>query len=77
MHTVTIPASVEVLSEGAFMECHNLKEVYFQGPAPLIGTGKFNDFVTPEQDVKIYYDPSMPGWDDTPLREIYTLVPIK
>ena len=77
LHTVTIPASVEVLSEGAFMECHNLKEVYFQGPAPLIGTGKFNDFVTPEQDVKIYYDPSMPGWDDTPLREIYTLVPIK
>lgn len=76
LRTVTIPASVEVLSEGAFMECRNLKEVYFEGQAPLIGTGKFNDFVSPVQDVKIYYDPSMPGWDDTPLRGIYTLIPM-
>ncbi len=76
LRTVTIPASVEVLSSGAFMECRNLKEVYFEGAAPLIGTGKFNEFVSPVQDVKIYYDPSMPGWDGTPLRDIYTLIPI-
>ena len=76
MQTVTIPASVEVISEGAFMECPNLKEVYFQGPAPQIGKGKFHHFVTIVQDVKIYYDPAMPGWDTTPLRDIYTLIPL-
>jgi hypothetical protein len=54
----------------------NLKEIYFAGAAPQIGTGKFLDFVTPEQDVKIYYNPSMPGWDTTPLRDIYTLIPL-
>lgn len=76
MQSIVIPASVEVISEGAFMECPNLKEVYFQGPAPQIGTGKFNNFVTIVQDVKIYYDPAMPGWDTTPLRDIYTLIPL-
>ena len=76
MQKLRIPASVEHISEGAFMDCMNLKEIYFSGAAPQIGTGKFLDFVTPEQDVKIYYDPSMPGWDTTPLRNIYTLIPL-
>lgn len=76
LRTVTIPASVEVLSSGTFLEFRNLKEVYFEGPAPQMSNEKFYDFVSPEQDVKIYYDPSMPGWDDTPLRDIYTLIPV-
>ena len=76
METITIPASVEFITEAAFVDCMKLKENYFEGAAPQIGTGKFINFVTPEQDVKIYYDPAMPGWDTTPLREIYSLVPL-
>ena len=76
MQTLRIPASVEHISSGAFMDCIYLKEIYFEGAAPQIGDGKFNDFVTPEQEVKLYYNPSMPGWDTTPLREIYTLIPL-
>ena len=76
MQTLRIPASVELISSGAFMDCKELKEIYFEGAAPKIGDEKFNNFVTPEQDLKIYYNPSMPGWDTTPLREIYTLIPL-
>lgn len=76
LRAVTIPASVEILSSGAFMECRNLKAVYFEGPAPKMSNEKFYGFVSPEQDVKIYYDPAMPGWDTTPLQEIYTLIPV-
>lgn len=76
LRTVTIPASVEVLSSGTFVEFRNLKEVYFEGPAPKMSNERFYDFVSPEQDVKIYYDPSMPGWNDTPLRDIYILIPV-
>ena len=77
MESVRIPASVEYIASGAFFECDNLKEIYFDGAAPIIGSGQLSyDFVTPEQNVKIYYNPSMPGWDTTPLREIYTLIPL-
>ena len=76
IQSLKIPASVEHISSSAFMDCMDLKEIYFEGAAPQIGSGEFLDFVTPIEDVTIYYDPSMPGWDTTPLREIYTLVPI-
>ena len=76
IQSVRIPASVEVISEAAFMDCNNLKEIYFDGPAPQIGSDKFLDFVSPTQDVTIYYNPSMSGWDTTPLKDIYTLIPL-
>ncbi len=77
LETVRIPASVEYISSAAFSDCIKLKEIYFDGPAPQIGQGNLYTFVTPKENVKIYYDPSMPGWDTTPLRDIYTLVPIE
>lgn len=76
IQSVRIPASIEQISESAFMDCANLKEIYFDGSAPQIGTNTFYNFVTPEQDVTIYYNPSMPGWNTTPLKEIYTLIPL-
>jgi len=76
IQSVKIPASVEQFSESAFMDCKNLKEIYFDGSAPQIGNNTFFDFVTPTQDVTIYYNPSMSGWDTTPLKDIYTLIPL-
>ena len=76
VETLKIPASVEYIASSAFMDYLNLKKVYFDGAAPQFGQNKFFDFITPVQDVKIYYNPSMPGWDTTPLREIYTLIPL-
>jgi hypothetical protein len=76
IQSVRIPASVEVISEAAFMDCNNLKAIHFAGPAPQIGSNQFLDFVSPTQDVTIYYNPSMSGWDTTPLKDIYTLIPL-
>ncbi len=76
IETLRIPASVELISSGAFWDCANLKEIYFEGNAPQIGNGKFIDFATPVESVKIYYNPSKSGWDTTPLRDIYTLIPL-
>lgn len=76
IQTLRIPASVEQISEGVFVDCKELKEIYFEGACPQIGDKDTDKFVTPVQDVKIYYNPSMPGWDTTPLRNIYTLIPL-
>ncbi len=68
-----IPASVEYITDIAFTAFPKLKEVYFDGAAPEVGG---DIFATPEQGVKIYYNPSMSGWDTTPLRQVYTLIPL-
>ena len=72
VEVLRIPASVESIADIAFTAFPNLKEVYFDGAAPTVGG---DVFATPEQGVKIYYNPSMPGWDTTLLRDVYTLVP--
>ena len=72
VEVLRIPASVESIADIAFTSFPKLKEVHFAGAAPEVG---FNVFATPEQGVKIYYDPSTSGWDTTPLRDVYTLIP--
>ncbi len=72
VEVLRIPASVESIADIAFTAFPKLKEVHFEGAAPTVGG---DVFATPEQGVKIYYDPSTSGWDTTPLRDVYTLVP--
>lgn len=74
VETLTIPASVEYIADIAFTAFRELKEVYFIGDAPTVGG---HVFATPEQGVKVYYDPSTAGWDTTPLRNENILVPIE
>lgn len=73
VEVLRIPASVESIADIAFTSFPKLKEVHFDGAAPEVGG---DVFATPEQGVKIYYNPSMPGWDATPLQDEYTLIPI-
>ena len=62
-----LPASVEELGEYAFHD--NVEKVYFSGDAPQkVGEQPFGTKAT------IYYPKGAAGWDDTPLREMYTLV---
>ncbi len=70
-----IPASVEYIADAAFGMFPNLKEVYFDGVAPEVSAhGKI--FTMLGQELKVYYNPSMSGWDATPLRNQHTLIPL-
>jgi hypothetical protein len=73
VETLRIPASVESIADIAFTAFPRLKEVYFEGNAPTVGG---NPFATPEQDVKVYYDPKTTGWDTTPLRDENIVIPL-
>jgi hypothetical protein len=56
---------------------HHEKHLRIRGnQAPQFGTGKFYNFVTPKEGAKIYYHPDTPGRDTSPLRDIYTLIPL-
>lgn len=67
---LTIPASVKKLKEHIFYD--GLTEVRFLGDAPTeIGEEPFGSKAV------IYYDPNTKGWDDTVLKEYYTLKAIK
>ena len=72
--TVTFPNTIKrFVYSTAFGGCDALQSVYFKGNAPDLrgydfGTDRPKEFV-------VYYDGSTSGWDDTPLREWYTLVP--
>lgn len=73
VEVLRIPASVEEITSIAFTAFPKLKEVYFEGNAPIVGTLVF---ATPEQGVKIYYDPSAFGWETTPLRNENVVLPL-
>ena len=65
----TIPASVERLGT-PFGE---VEEITFLGNPPAgLGENPFSGEILPT----IYYDPATTGWDITPLREIYSLIPL-
>ena len=72
--TVTFPNTIKrFVYSTAFGGCDALQSVYFKGNAPDLrgydfGTDRSKEFV-------VYYDGNTSGWDDTPLRDWYTLVP--
>ena len=74
VEVLRIPASVESIAMISFTAFPNLKEVYFEGAAPKVDeqSGIFDEA---GQNVTVYYNPSMSGWDTTPLRDEYTLTP--
>ena len=87
---VTIPASVEKMERKVFFSCRNLTEIVFEGNAPKfipetpsgypedgIMFGTYNSNIKEHEMVKIYYHPDKEGWDTTPLRQWYTLIPIE
>ena len=77
VETVTIPASVESIDDCIFFKS-KLKTVIFEGDAPNVRDTKFNmPFDVDNQPVTIYYDPEASGWDTTPMKDYYTLVPME
>ncbi len=65
---ITIPASVKKLGEWSFNI--GLENIYFEGDAPAeIGTKPFGD-----SKATIHYQKGTKGWEETKLREWYTLV---
>lgn len=64
---LAIPSSVEEIGEYSFHD--NLEKVVFLGDAPKeVGDQPFGTKAT------VYYKKGTSGWDNTPLREEYTLV---
>ena len=57
--SVTVPASVWSIADGAFAGCVNLRSLYFGGDAPWqLGSDVFAGV-----DATIYYPPGANGWD--------------
>ena len=70
LKSVTIPASVEEIGEHSFDE--ELEKAIFLGDAPKkIGTQPFGE------NTVIYYKKGTNGWEDTPLKDICTLVELQ
>ncbi|MGA2864305.1 MAG: leucine-rich repeat domain-containing protein [Verrucomicrobiota bacterium] len=59
--TVTIGSGITSISGSAFYYCTSLTSVYFQGNAPTIGWGVFDDDNKPI----VYYLPGTTGWGTT------------
>lgn len=71
---ITFPKTVkEFVGYNAFIGCESLEGAYFKGDAPELKGGYI--FGTTDKELVVYYDSGTSGWDDTPLREWYTLVP--
>ena len=85
LEKIIIPDSIERMGDPAFLGCINLKEIVFNGDAPEFnadsyGCDPFGIFPYASEEsksVKIYYHADKKGWDTTPLRSHYTLIPIK
>lgn len=73
LREVTVTGSLEILSHYAFCGCKQLKKVSFLKAAPS-GIGE-NVFLGTPDDMRIYYDPSQPGWTD-PVWKQYNMVKI-
>jgi hypothetical protein len=58
--SVTIPASVTNIGSGAFWACSGLREVYFQGSPPSLGSSVF-DYL----NATVNYLPGTTGWGTT------------
>jgi hypothetical protein len=56
--SITIPSSVTNIGDGAFSDCLNLTSVYFQGNAPYIGLGVFDN----DNNATVYHLPETRGW---------------
>ena len=71
---LTIPSSVESIASIAFTEFNNLESVVFNGNAPQRGDDW--PFGESKSSLTIYYYPNTSGWDITPLRNDYRVIPI-
>ena len=58
--TITLPASVTRISEGAFAGCWGLRAVYFYGDAPTMEAGAFAQTIA-----TLFYLPRTAGWEAT------------
>ncbi|MBQ7107327.1 MAG: leucine-rich repeat domain-containing protein [Clostridia bacterium] len=69
LKSITIPKSVKEIGEYSFND--KLEKVYFKGDAPeKLGNKKpFGD------NAILYYKKNKSGWDTTPLKDEYTLIP--
>lgn len=70
---IIIPSSVNTIEMDVFGNSDDGHvNLYFLGDCPqfIYYEDRFPGYVT------IYYDPNTNGWDTTPLKEVYTLIPI-
>lgn len=76
VESVTIPASVAYIADNAFVNFPKMTEIIFTGNAPEISAVALIDHTLgdPEQ-ITVYYDPTTEGWDTTPIKDTYKLVP--
>lgn len=76
LKTITIPASITEMDANLFRTLESeLTEIIFKGNAPTITIDLDDPLYA--SDVIIYYDPNTEGWDTTPLKDYFTLVPIE
>jgi len=57
--SVAIPQTVSTIGNGAFASCVNVTGFYFQGDAPLLGGGAFNN-----DTATVYYQATKSGWEN-------------
>lgn len=73
--SISIPRSVTSVSANSFSGFKNLKSVTFYGNAPSFpGDLPFGE---PRSNLTVYYFPSTMGWEDTPIKNVYTLTALK
>ena len=68
---IIIPSSVNTIEMDVFGNSDDGHvNLYFSGDCPqFIYEDRFPGYVT------IYYDPNTSGWDTTPIKDVYTLIP--
>ena len=59
--SVTIPSSVTNIAYMAFWDCLGLREIYFQGSPPSLGS----DVFTYDNKATVYFSPETTGWGAT------------
>ena len=70
LKSITIPASVEFIGSGAFLNSNTpIETIKFLGDAPEV-EGKI--FGEPNEDIVIQYKKGTDGWGTTPLADYYT-----
>jgi len=63
--SIVIPNSVTNIGDQAFFFCVNLQVIYFQGNAPAMGEGVFDQVTYFNDKATIYYLPGSTGWGST------------